>query len=151
MRLHDLLDYQARERPHALALHRRLGAGPSRRGRPVRADAHGAIAGGRQRFVVAYVRACRDHYDAVVKRDPALRSEVIRILVEHSDFKDPALLDRGSLHAVDPDGRVNLAALEADYRWYIAQGLSGDVVDLRQIVDDQFVEYAVQQLGPYPR
>jgi hypothetical protein len=24
-----------------------------------------------------------------------------------------------------------------------------DVIDLRQVVDNQFVDYAVQQLGPY--
>jgi NitT/TauT family transport system substrate-binding protein len=104
-----------------------------------------------RRFMLAYVRGCRDYYEGMIRRDPTMRAAVLRILTENSNFKDPALLERTGLHAVDPDGRVSFAALEADYRWYVAQGLMSDVIDLRQVIDNQFVDYAVQQLGPYQR
>jgi NitT/TauT family transport system substrate-binding protein len=104
-----------------------------------------------RRFMVAYVRGCRDYYEGMTLRDPVLRPLVLRILSDNSAFKDPALLDRMALHTVDPDGRLNFAALESDYRWYVAHGLIPDVIDLRQVVDNQFVDYAVQQLGPYRR
>jgi NitT/TauT family transport system substrate-binding protein len=102
-----------------------------------------------RRFMVAYVRGCRDYYEGMTLRDPTLRPQVLRILADNSAFKDPALLDRVALHTVDPDGRVNFAALESDYRWYVAHGLMQDIVDLHQVVDNQFVDYALQQLGRY--
>jgi hypothetical protein len=78
-----------------------------------------------------------------------VRAQVIPLLIQATNYKDPALYDRIQLHSVNPDGHINVAALETDYRWYIAQGLIGDVVNLSQLVDGQFVDYALQQVGRY--
>ncbi len=102
-----------------------------------------------RRFMVAYLRALRDYYGAFVARDPAVRAQVIPVLIQATNYKDPALYERIQLHSVNPDGHINVGALEADYRWYIAQGLIGDVVNLSQLVDGRFVDYALQQLGRY--
>lgn len=104
-----------------------------------------------RRFLVAYLRGLRDYYGAFVARDPAVRAQVIPILIQATNYKDPALYERIQLTSVNPDGRIDLAALQADYRWYVGQGLIGDVVNLSQLVDNQFVDYAVQQLGRYAR
>jgi hypothetical protein len=55
------------------------------------------------------------------------------------------------LHGVNPDGGINVNTLETDYRWYIQQGLMGDIVDIRNMVDNRFVDHALQQVGRYPR
>ncbi|MBX5493329.1 MAG: ABC transporter substrate-binding protein [Chloroflexi bacterium] len=104
-----------------------------------------------QRAMVAYLKALRDYYGTFIAKDPAVRAQIIPILIQATNFKDPALYDRVQLPSVNPDGYVNVDALEADYRWYISQGLIGDVVNLRSLVINDFVDYALQQLGPYPR
>jgi NitT/TauT family transport system substrate-binding protein len=104
-----------------------------------------------RRFMVAYLKALRDYYGAFVAKDPAVRAQVIPLLIQATNYKDPALYDRIQLHSVNPDGHINVAALETDYRWYVAQGLIGDIVNLGQLVDGQFVDYALQQVGRYAR
>jgi ABC-type nitrate/sulfonate/bicarbonate transport system substrate-binding protein len=104
-----------------------------------------------RRFMVAYLRALRDYYGAFVVKDPAVRAQVIPVLIEATNYKDPALYERIQLHSVNPDGQINVSALDADYRWYVGQGLMGDIVDVNQLVDNQFVDYAVQQLGRHVR
>jgi NitT/TauT family transport system substrate-binding protein len=104
-----------------------------------------------RRVMVAYIRALRDYYGTFVAKDPAVRAQIIPILIQATNFKDPALYDRVQLPSVNPDGYVNVDALETDYRWYISQGLIGDVVNVRSLVINDFVDYALQQLGPYPR
>ena len=102
-----------------------------------------------RRFMTAYLRGARDYYGAFTLKDPAVRAQVIPILTQATNYRDPALYERYQLPAVNPDGHINVAALEEDYRWYVAQGLIGDGVNVAQLVDGQFVDYALRQVGPY--
>jgi NitT/TauT family transport system substrate-binding protein len=102
-----------------------------------------------RRFMAAYLRGARDYYGAFTLKDPAVRAQVIPVLTQATNYRDPAQYERYQLPAVNPDGHINVAALDADYRWYVAQGLIGDGVNVAQLVDGQFVDYALRQLGPY--
>ena len=77
------------------------------------------------------------------------RSEVIAIFQEHNVLRDRALYDVVPWPALSPNGRVNAAAIAAAQDWFAARGYVPRKIDLSQVIDDQFADYAVAQLGPY--
>ena len=103
-----------------------------------------------KRFMVAYVQGIRDYYDAFITgRKP--RSELIPTMIAHTPIKDPALWEQLRVADVDPDGYANRASLEGELKWNVEHGMVADGLDLATVIDDQFADYAVQQLGKYPR
>jgi NitT/TauT family transport system substrate-binding protein len=104
-----------------------------------------------RRAMVAYLKGVRDYYRAFTLQDAAMREAVIPLLMQATPFKDRALYDRVRLGSVNPDGHVNIDALEADYRWFVSEGLLADTGGVRPLVVGDFVDYALQQLGPFSR
>jgi hypothetical protein len=49
----------------------------------------------------------------------------------------------------DPNGRINAEAIAAAQDWFVTHGYVAQPVDLSRVVDHQFSDYAVSQLGPY--
>lgn len=102
---------------------------------------------GARRFMVGYLRALRD--------------------LARSNFKDPvdaAIIERWTklpadviLRAVppyvDPDGRMNIEHLDQQQRFFMRRGYLSyrEPIDLQRLVDYTWLEYAIQQLGPFPR
>lgn len=100
-----------------------------------------------QRYMVAYLRGIRDYNDAfVANRDKA---DIVRILGETTGITDPAIYEKIVLPGLNPDGYVFKETLAEDQTWFLRLGLQREPVDIDQLVDNQFVEYALAQLGPY--
>lgn len=102
-----------------------------------------------KRFMLAYIKAARYYNDAFVKGDPDRKREVVQILIRNTPVKDPALYDRMVMPGIDPNGRVNVDALAAQQNWFLSKGSQKSRVDLRTVVDHQYVDWAIQQLGSY--
>jgi NitT/TauT family transport system substrate-binding protein len=100
-----------------------------------------------RRYMVAYVRGLRDYNDAF--RAGKDKAEIIAILGAATGVADPAIYEEITLPGLKPDGTVFKASLAEDQDWYLRLGLQRDSVDVDQLVDNQFADYAVQQLGPY--
>ena len=100
-----------------------------------------------RRFMVAYIRAVRDYVNAFTKNTK--KQEIVSILTQVTDVKDPALYDKMAVIGVDPDGRVNAQSISADQDWYASKGYQQQKVDMSKVVDNQFVEYALERLGKY--
>lgn len=107
-----------------------------------------------RRFMVAYVKALRDFND-VIKDGKigtgAKADEVAAILAKGLNSSVETI--RGNyVHAVDPDGRVNLDSVRKDLAFFKA---NGDVVDksieVEKLFDPSFVDAAVKTLGPYKK
>jgi NitT/TauT family transport system substrate-binding protein len=99
----------------------------------------------------AYLRGVR-FYNRALKNSRLAgetADEVIAIMVEYSNLKDPAILRQITPNGCNPDGRVNVASLQKDLDFYASQGLIEGKVNLRDIVDPSFAEAAVKSLGPY--
>jgi hypothetical protein len=62
---------------------------------------------------------------------------------------DPSLLDRIVQADIDPDGKVNVEAVETDQQYFLAKGTQEKPVDLNRAVDLTFAEEANRILGPY--
>jgi len=100
-----------------------------------------------KRYARAYVRGLRDYNQArTTGRD---REEIIAILQKYTTLKDRAVYDQLPWPSSNPDGRVNGDAVAAVQDWLYDRGYVTTKVDLSKVIDHQFADYAVQQLGPY--
>jgi len=97
--------------------------------------------------MVAYVRGLRDYNDAF--RGGRDKAEVIAILGKTTGITDPAIYDQIVLPGLNPDGAAFKDSVAEDQQWFLRLGLQNAPVDIDQLVDNQFVDYALQQLGRY--
>ncbi len=102
-------------------------------------------------FMVAYLKAVRTYLSAFEGKNPALKSDVIKILAQNTTVKEPDLYQRMRVPGFDKDGRVHLASLKSLYAEFVRMGYiqNPDKIKVESVVDNSFVDYAVQQLGPY--
>ena len=105
-----------------------------------------------EKFMVAYVRALRDYNDAL--KDGKLKGPgaetIISILTKATAIKDPAVYASMTAFAANPDGGLNMAALDNDLAFFRARGLVSDQnVTSASLVDESFIAQAVRELGPY--
>jgi NitT/TauT family transport system substrate-binding protein len=101
-----------------------------------------------RRFMVALMRGMRDYEEAFGKnRD---RAAIVDILTKYTLIKDPALYDKIQAIAVPAAGEIPLDTLQEDYDWLKARGaIQEPAPELSQVLDTRFVQYALEQLGPY--
>src|ERR1700733_1592709 len=106
-----------------------------------------------RRFMRAYLRAVRFYNGALQDGHMAgpNADQVISILAETTSIKDPTIYRDITPTGMNPDGRVNVQSLADDLQFYRKQGLIQSDVKLDQIVDQSFVEAAVNELGPYKK
>ena len=100
-------------------------------------------------FMVAYILGARVYNDAIVRREPEALARVQDTTLRRTSLRDPDLLDRVEPTRIDPNGTMSRAGLAADYQWFREYGGLAETVDLDQLLDERFVEYAVAVLGPY--
>jgi len=99
------------------------------------------------RFMVAYTKALRDYNDAFGPKRQN-RAEIVAILVRNTVVKDPTLYDRMSWNYINPNCSLNLDTLASDLDWYAANGFLPPL-SIRQVVNNSYCEFAIQQLGKY--
>lgn len=97
--------------------------------------------------MVAYLRGARDFVDAFDKGKD--REDAIKILIKYTNLKDRALYDKMVMTAMPSDGRVSEKVIEDEINWYLAHGYIKENINVKDIVDNQFVEYANGVLGKY--
>lgn len=111
--------------------------GPSIRERPEVAD----------RFMIAYIKALRDYNDAFFKN--INKDEIISILAETSVVKDKALYEQMFPVGLNPDGYVRAKGVELDLQWYKQRELIQGDLTLEDVLDNQYVDHALEVLGKY--
>src|SRR4051812_7023314 len=104
-----------------------------------------------RRLMVAYLRGVRDFNDAFFRTPPGGRAEVLAALTEQTPIKDASRWEQMTMPGLNPDGAVNLAGVGELQRWWIERGAVQQAVDVAQLWDGTYVDYALQRLGPYRR
>jgi NitT/TauT family transport system substrate-binding protein len=104
-----------------------------------------------KRFMRAYLRAVREYNDALSDGKIAgpNAAEVIAILTEYTNIKDPTVYRTITPQGCNPDGAVHEASLKNDLAFYKEEGQVKGNVTVEQALDNSFVEAAVKELGPY--
>lgn len=100
------------------------------------------------RFMVAYLKGARFYNDAFDKKDAAKRAEAIDILAA-ATRTDKAVLEKSVMPGIDPNGKVNVDALEAAQQYFVAKGSQEKPIDLKTTIDTSFIDAAIRVLGPY--
>lgn len=103
-----------------------------------------------RRFMLAYVRACRYYRDALRDGHLAGRNaeEIIGWVSSDLHVETPILRAMYAQY-IDPDVRVNMTMLNADYALFKQYGLLTGEVSVADVVDMSFAESAIKSLGPY--
>lgn len=104
-----------------------------------------------RRFMRAYLRAVRDYNDALKNGKIAgpNADEVISILTEYTEIKDPKIYRALTPQGTNPNGHVDVASLKNDLQFFKDQGDVTGKVTVEQALDPSFVEAALKDLGPY--
>lgn len=100
-----------------------------------------------RRFMVGYVKGLRDYNDAFVKGKD--KAAIVAILAKYTAQKDPAVYAKMEMSYLNPDGKIHLPSMQLDLDYFKQMGYYTGKLDLKSIVDTQFTDYAVQQLGAY--
>jgi NitT/TauT family transport system substrate-binding protein len=98
-------------------------------------------------FMLAYLRGVRDYTRAFTTGQG--RADVVAIIAKYSTVKNPATVDVMAPVGLNPDGRINVESLIEDQQFYVEQGTVPTPIDMRQIVDDSYVDAALAVLGRY--
>jgi NitT/TauT family transport system substrate-binding protein len=103
------------------------------------------------RWMRAYMKGARYYYEAVVNGKLVGRNaeDVITILTQTTNIKDPNVFRQLVANGVNPDGRVNVASMQKDLDFYREQGLIQGTIKASDTVDLSFADEVVKQLGPY--
>lgn len=99
-----------------------------------------------RRWSVGYVRGLRDQVGfATSGKD---RDVIAPILAAHTGLP-VEVVDQVGWGPVSADGRLNLESVLESQRQLLEWGTIAQLLPADQLVDPQFYEHAVQQLGPY--
>jgi len=100
-----------------------------------------------RRFMVAFVRGIRTYLDAFTRNQG--REAVVALLARQTSLRNPALYERVVMPGMDPNGTFGTHGLQEIQEYYVRHGILPQTVDINQIVDRSFAQWAAEQLGPY--
>jgi NitT/TauT family transport system substrate-binding protein len=97
-----------------------------------------------KKFMVAYIHGVRDFLDAFDNGKD--QDQIVSILTSSTLLKDPAQW-KNVPQTFDPNGAILLDALKFNQQWYVEHGAIPTPVDLDQVWDPTYTEYAISVLG----
>lgn len=95
------------------------------------------------RFTVAWLKAIRELQGEAFTRD-----DIAAIVAKYTRL-EPAVIKASAMPYFDPSGRPNVDSIMEQQRFHLQRGSLKytELLDIRQYIDDSFVEYAARQLG----
>jgi NitT/TauT family transport system substrate-binding protein len=103
------------------------------------------------KFMVALVKAMRFYDDSLKDGHIAgpNADAVINILVKYSFLKDPKVHRAIVSQVVDPNGELNVPALQMAWQYFKDAGQIDGKVTVKDVIDLSYVREAAKVLGPY--
>jgi NitT/TauT family transport system substrate-binding protein len=103
------------------------------------------------KFMIALVKAMRFYDDSLKGGHIAgpNADAVIDILVKYSFLKDPKVHRAIISQVVDPNGELNVPALQMAWQYFKDAGQIDGKVTVNDVIDLSYVHQAVKVLGPY--
>ncbi len=99
-----------------------------------------------RRFVTAHLRGARDYYHGMIRGEG--KDAIIQILTKHTNIKDPAQYARIGTHGVAVNGEIDEQILSDMQDYFVRYGTQQQKVDVMQVVDLSYLNYALARLGP---
>ncbi|OES46384.1 ABC transporter substrate-binding protein [Domibacillus iocasae] len=99
------------------------------------------------RFMAAYLKGVRDYNDAFKKGEG--KGEIIEIMTEYTALKDAAVWEDVFVTGLDPDGRMFVDDIRAQYEMYKENGAIRGEFNFNEAIDTSVTEKAVKVIGEY--
>lgn len=100
-----------------------------------------------KRLVTALMKGQRDYAAAVEQGSGPLYDELLDSLARHSMIKDKARLQSITLPPVDVNGSYDPKQVESMQAFFLEQDVQAKPIDLTQLFDRSYTEYALKRLG----
>jgi len=100
-----------------------------------------------KKFMIAYLKGVREYEKAFIEHIDTRKT--IMLLKKHINITSDAIWNIMTPVGLNPDGYLNLESLEDDISWYEKNGFIDKVPSITQVVDYQYVEYTLKQIGKY--
>jgi len=97
-------------------------------------------------FMAVYLKGAREFVSAN-NRGPN-RAEMIDLLTRNTRVQDRGLYDRMHWGYIDPNGAIMKESLQDQVDWYVRQGMVTRPIDVSTIIDERYVNFALEKLGP---
>ncbi len=98
-------------------------------------------------YYVAYLKAAREYCQAY--HGGSNRQAIIDLSVRTGTETRPELLHKYPWPARDPNGKVNIKSMLDMNDWFVKNKMSNVRFQPERLVDNRYVDYAVQKLGPF--
>jgi NitT/TauT family transport system substrate-binding protein len=98
-----------------------------------------------KKFMVAYLKGVRDYDAAFV--DGKDKDAIISILTKYTSVKDPTVFEKIGMPNFDRNGKIIIDSLKANQDWYVGHGDIPTPVNLDQVYDTTYIDYANGVLG----
>ena len=102
-----------------------------------------------KKFMVAYVKALRDYNQAFVHNNG--KAQVINDLKKILKIDDDKIWNQMKPVGLNDDGKINQDSLEEDLKWYIEKKYVTKSPSIKEIIDNQFVDFANKELSKNKR
>ena len=99
------------------------------------------------RYLVGYLRGARDYFAAF--EENVGRDAVLETLAEQSGYPIDTVRSEMVPDYINPDGRLSVEAIAQELHWFEQEGLLPQPILLDQVVNQSFLDAALEQLGPY--
>ena len=100
-----------------------------------------------QNYFNAWLRGVRDYCQGY--HGSPIRNQIVDELVKSGTERRPELLHKYPWPARSPDGRINVASLLDIQAWYVKNKLSNVQLPAERLVDNSYIDAAVQKLGAF--
>jgi hypothetical protein len=95
--------------------------------------------------MIGYIRGIREMRRAFATLPGD--EDVARILTEHTNVKDLDTIRNSPPGAVNPNGYLFAETIQLDQEFWVASGAMPQPVDLAQVIDNSFIDAALQVVG----
>jgi NitT/TauT family transport system substrate-binding protein len=113
---------------------------------PVFAKAHPDAV---RRFVKAHLRGQRDYY-RTIEQGQGDKEAVFQVLAKYTAIKDLSLYARMGLPNVDPNDGIDEKLLDQYQDFYVRAGTQKTKADLSKVINREYVNDALKELGTFP-
>lgn len=98
-----------------------------------------------RRWMLGYLKGSRYYLEAM--KSKAARDEIVKVLIENTPVKDPAIYETMEWPFVDPNGLPDKNSIEAQYKYWVDTGFYKGKTTFDKITDLSMLEWAVQKMG----
>jgi len=95
--------------------------------------------------------ACGSPYWKTPRLSKTQKAELVRIMIKHTNLKDPEVYRDIEWSNLNPDGAVIVKSVADQQDFFVKMGRVEKPVPIEKVVDNSFADHAAKVLGPYRR